>query len=198
MEPRQSALSSDWPISAHLCGEPIRSLRGRRATFSPSADGSGRNRRGPRSAQHLYTRERSHATHRIAHRKMAIPYTKGCLAALLLLATASLLAAPTQAIEYKCSACKAVGRELYRKLVQEDVADKPPLDLRYGLDPHGKRKGRIVPYIESELRATELLEVGSNRSSAGPLLRPASGLFHGGFFQTRERNTILTLLRHFC
>jgi len=32
------------------------------------------------------------------------------------------------------------------------------LDLRYGLDSKGKRKGRMLPFKQSELRATELIE----------------------------------------
>ena len=89
----------------------------------------------------------------------------GVAALLVLLATASLLVAPPHAIKHKCSACKAVGRELYRRMSEEDLSDKKDLDLRYGLDPNGKRKGRILPYKESELRATELIDV--RRESGG-------------------------------
>lgn len=90
---------------------------------------------------------------------LRVKLSGGAAAFVLLLATASLLAAPAHGMQYKCSACKAVGRELYRRLSEEDLSDKKDLDLRYGLDPHGKRKGRMLPYKESELRATELLDV---------------------------------------
>jgi hypothetical protein len=87
------------------------------------------------------------------------PRVGGLTALVLLAATASLLIAPTHAIEHQCSACKAVGRELYRRLNEEDLSGKKDLDLRYGLDSHGKRKGRMLPYKQSELRATELIDV---------------------------------------
>jgi len=42
-----------------------------------------------------------------------------------------------------------------------DLTDKRDLDLRYGLNPEGKRLGRLLPYKQSEARAYDLLEAGA-------------------------------------
>ena len=107
---------------------------------------------------------------------------------LVLLAAASLMVAPAHAIQHKCSACKAVGREFYRRLIEEDIADKPDLDLRYGLTLTAIRKGRILPYKESELRATELVDVrgcpeGMRREGKTP-----SPVFLFVFFSSDKKN----------
>ncbi|EEH51836.1 uncharacterized protein MICPUCDRAFT_8020, partial [Micromonas pusilla CCMP1545] len=66
---------------------------------------------------------------------------------------------PARAIQHECSACKAVARELYHRLLDEgDVDGRPAVDLRHRLDPRGNRVGKVVPYVQSELRAYDVLD----------------------------------------
>eukprot|EP00899_Mesostigma_viride_P010848 jgi/Mesvir1/19765/Mv13065-RA.1 len=61
-----------------------------------------------------------------------------------------------EAIEAKCSACRAVAAELEEALQLEKPRNH--LDMRHRLDPHGERQGKVIPYDVSELRVVELLE----------------------------------------
>ena len=83
------------------------------------------------------------------------------LLAPLVVVLALVLAAahPARAIQHECSACKAVARELYHRLLDEgDVDGRPAVDLRHRLDPRGNRVGKVVPYVQSELRAYDVLD----------------------------------------
>lgn len=79
---------------------------------------------------------------------------------LLLLTFLALASAPTaHAIEAKCSACRAVAKELSKKLSQDsESASQKVVDMRGRLDSTGKRYGKRISYKVSELRFIEILE----------------------------------------
>ena len=79
---------------------------------------------------------------------------------LLLLTFLALASAPTaHAIEAKCSACRAVAKELSKKLSQDsESASQKVVDMRGRLDSTGKRYGKRISYKVSELRLIEILE----------------------------------------
>jgi len=63
------------------------------------------------------------------------------------------------AIEGKCSACRAVAKELSKKLSQDsEHASQKVVDMRGRLDSSGKRYGKRISYKVSELRFIEILE----------------------------------------
>jgi len=63
------------------------------------------------------------------------------------------------AIEAKCSACRAVAKELSKKLSQDsESASQKVVDMRGRLDSTGKRYGKRISYKVSELRFIEILE----------------------------------------
>lgn len=61
-----------------------------------------------------------------------------------------------EAIEYKCTACRAVAAELQRRLDNERPRNH--LDLRHRLDSEGNRYGKVIEYKASELRAVEIMD----------------------------------------
>jgi hypothetical protein len=79
---------------------------------------------------------------------------------LLLLTFLALASAPTaHAIEAKCSACRAIAKELSKKLSQDsESASQKVVDMRGRLDSTGKRYGKRISYKVSELRFIEILE----------------------------------------
>lgn len=63
------------------------------------------------------------------------------------------------AIDHKCSACRAVGRELSKTLRNEaNATEGKVVDMRGRLDSKGQRYGKKISYKVSELRFIELLE----------------------------------------
>jgi hypothetical protein len=63
------------------------------------------------------------------------------------------------AIDHKCSACRAVGRELSKTMLLEASASEGKVvDMRGRLDSKGQRYGKKISYKVSELRFIELLE----------------------------------------
>lgn len=61
-----------------------------------------------------------------------------------------------QRMQAKCSACRAVARELAVRLDKEKPRNH--LDMRHRLDKHGNRYGKVIDYKLSELRLIELLD----------------------------------------
>ncbi|KAB2632008.1 hypothetical protein D8674_028255 [Pyrus ussuriensis x Pyrus communis] len=59
-------------------------------------------------------------------------------------------------IDDKCTACNAVAEELELGLSNEKPRNH--LDMRHRLDSTGQRRGRVIDYRVSELRAVELLD----------------------------------------
>ncbi|XP_061372839.1 uncharacterized protein LOC133315263 [Gastrolobium bilobum] len=64
--------------------------------------------------------------------------------------------APSDAVDDKCAACKAVAEELQIGLSSEKPRNH--LDMRHRLDSKGQRKGKLIDYRVSELRVVELLD----------------------------------------
>lgn len=79
---------------------------------------------------------------------------------LLLLGFLAFASVPrAHAIEAKCSACRAVAKELSKKLSQDsESASQKVVDMRGRLDSTGKRYGKRISYKVSELRFIEILE----------------------------------------
>ena len=79
---------------------------------------------------------------------------------LLLLGFLAFASVPhAHAIEAKCSACRAVAKELSKKLSQDsESATQKVVDMRGRLDSTGKRYGKRISYKVSELRFIEILE----------------------------------------
>jgi uncharacterized membrane protein len=78
------------------------------------------------------------------------------LALALVVARASSIA---EAIEAKCSACRAVGKSLAKALREDaESADGKVVDMRGRLDSRGRRYGKRISYKVSELRFVELLD----------------------------------------
>ncbi|XP_057436788.1 uncharacterized protein LOC130729160 [Lotus japonicus] len=64
--------------------------------------------------------------------------------------------APSNAIDDKCAACKAVAEELEIGLSREKPRNH--LDMRHRLDSKGQRQGKLIDYRVSDLRVVELLD----------------------------------------
>jgi hypothetical protein len=68
-------------------------------------------------------------------------------------------ASSIEAIEAKCSACRAVGKSLAKALREDaESADAKVVDMRGRLDSRGRRYGKRISYKVSELRFVELLD----------------------------------------
>ncbi|XP_027355937.1 protein seele isoform X2 [Abrus precatorius] len=63
---------------------------------------------------------------------------------------------PSDAVDDKCAACKAVAEELEIGLSSERPRNH--LDMRHRLDSKGQREGKLIDYRVSELRVVELLD----------------------------------------